>query len=260
MSTPDWKRRYTMKEYEDPPINALLPMDMRARSTLNLFKTRTPHVVENALELAKYAGDDNDAVEFKKQRKTVIDFLEPQYQRIMTAHGHLANFIKEKGKIVGLHDEDYDERDPEAQTERMGSALEGALLLNKYGQAFHRDLTPEVELLVSLHQDVFDAYYEDETREKELATVYEQLRAQQCWYLWQRAFRDAAKDMQEQHLAIRDARKVLFSCDEVGSDKGCEIDAEEWRNDERLDLKGDYNDFDVVSDGASIFDFSLSEE
>ncbi|CZR58970.1 uncharacterized protein PAC_08862 [Phialocephala subalpina] len=180
------------------PINALLPMDMRAWSNLNLFKTLTPHPVENALQLAKYADDDNDVVEFKKQRKAI-----------------------EKGKSAGLGDYDvFNAHDIEAQANKMNAILEGTMLLARYG-------------------------------EEELTTVYEKWRGSQTG-IWC----SARSGMQHQHLAIRRARKAPFSCDAIGTDKGCEIDTEEWRSDERFDWYHDDTDVapdDDLSDYGSLY-------
>ncbi|KAF8859643.1 hypothetical protein BDZ45DRAFT_354042 [Acephala macrosclerotiorum] len=234
----------------------MLSLDRRARSTLNLFKTRTPHPVEHALELAKYASDENDAEEFKKQRKIILEFLEPQYQRIMEANNKLATFIRGKGRYAGLYGNDHNmyvsPEDKEGTADRMKHALEGTKLLQSYANAFQRDLTPEVELLVNLHHDIFTAYYGKEERGKELANVYEQLRGPQNWYILREGFECSANDMKVQHLAIRRARKALFEFDRTGTDTGCEIDAEAWRKDGRFDWGNGDSDLASV-DGSDFY-------
>lgn len=49
-----------------------------------------------------------------------------------------------------------------------------------------------------------------------------------------RLFKLVAQDMDEQYLKIRKARKALFVADNPNTDRGCELDAEEWRIDEKI--------------------------
>ncbi|KAF8859639.1 hypothetical protein BDZ45DRAFT_354003 [Acephala macrosclerotiorum] len=56
--------------------------------------------------------------------------------------------------------------------------LEGTSLLKEYGKAFERDVTPEIQAIIDLHQDTFDSYYEDMKRERSMKRMSKALRRQ----------------------------------------------------------------------------------
>jgi hypothetical protein len=51
------------------------------------------HPVEKALEWVKYETEFEDNVKFKEKRAEVLEYLEPQYQCIMTASTNIREFI-----------------------------------------------------------------------------------------------------------------------------------------------------------------------
>lgn len=57
-----------------PAPSTFLPQKRRVRKFMNPLKTVVAHPVEHALELAKFACDENDIEEFKTQRKFVLEY------------------------------------------------------------------------------------------------------------------------------------------------------------------------------------------
>lgn len=212
------------------PIDAMCT-DKTPLAALNPFKTKDCHPVEHALELAKYASDENDYDAFKMQRKNMLNYLEPQYQRIMAASDFLTAFVKEQKRgsdVLGTPP-----LNPKDNGEHTKQIIEGTLLLEAYAKAFVRDLSPEVRMIVRLHQDRFGDHYEDLPRETYLAKMCKAIKTE-CWDEWRKSFRRAADDMDVQYLEIREARKKLFEFDRLETDYGCDIDNERWRFDERI--------------------------
>lgn len=68
----------------------------------NCFKDPHCHPVEAAIELSCLAAEKNDVDEVKEHRKVNLEFLEPQYQRIMAASTALCEFIKDQKTPRGI--------------------------------------------------------------------------------------------------------------------------------------------------------------
>ena len=62
------------------------------------FKQEPFHPVETNLEMASIASEDNDADAFKQARSAVLEYLEPQYQRIVAQAAAMAEFVKAENR------------------------------------------------------------------------------------------------------------------------------------------------------------------
>ncbi|PVH85471.1 hypothetical protein DL98DRAFT_527476 [Cadophora sp. DSE1049] len=106
MEMPRWCDRSEFasqsRESVRPRNQSAMNVNRHPHSYLNVFKTITPHPVEAALELAKFASDENDFGAFKVQRRLITDFLEPQYQRIAAANDLWTSFVKEHETVSGI--------------------------------------------------------------------------------------------------------------------------------------------------------------
>ncbi|KUJ20142.1 uncharacterized protein LY89DRAFT_731371 [Mollisia scopiformis] len=217
IATSLWTFRHSVRE---EPVNANFCRVTRVLSDMNLFKTVKPHPVEKALELAKYASDDNDVEEFKRQRNIVLAFLELKCQRIVTARKPLADLIEEQSKVSGFINR-------QMMTTVYDSEQE------KTDKAFDRDPTQEIKILVKLHERLFDSYYkrEKETREHKLEDCYKIMRSSQILDDWRSSFEEATQDMKERHLQIQATRKALLLSDLESADTGFDIVTEKrWKN------------------------------
>lgn len=205
---------------------------------LDLFKTAVTHPVEKALELAKFAGDEVNSGKFKTQRKIILLFLEPQYQRITAARALLKEFVDKQTHYTGalgegkcFFEKEHWEVVSTLARENIFRAIQGTLLLESYAKAFTRDLTPDVAVIIRLHQESFDARYADLPREQLLRKLSKAVSLQD-WVSWQGVFKKVVDDMEEQYLCIEKARKALFDFDVA--DRGCDIDIDSSKSDERI--------------------------
>ncbi|KAH6715263.1 hypothetical protein BKA61DRAFT_673235 [Leptodontidium sp. MPI-SDFR-AT-0119] len=227
------------------PDNAFLPMSPLDLKLLNPFKASVTHPVENALELAKFACDENDLQDFKLQRKTVLEYLEPQYKRIAISIYLLRSFVKKHKEIVDgkpdiLHRHALYFSQKWAEIgEEMEDIVEAMILVEDCTKAFVRDLTPEIRRLVRLHQERFDKCYDGNCRESNMAILREAYN-DGCARRWYCSLKRAADSVVKQYLSIRKSRKELFDFDagEIG-DRGCEIDIETWRDDEVINWESE---------------------
>lgn len=152
--------------------------------------------------------------------------METQYQRIIVADSQLSTWIERNNVTdIGVLDEEllFDKVQSYHQPALISVINKGSWLLRQYGKTFERDVTPEVQRIIDLHQGTFDAYYEDMQRERSMNRMYKAL-ANQNLLLWRECFETAAVDMKTQFLQIREARKHLFDFDQQGTDYGCDID------------------------------------
>ncbi|KAG4423301.1 hypothetical protein IFR04_003535 [Cadophora malorum] len=71
-------------QFEDP-----------GRTISSKLQSELKLVIQSTLELAKFASDETDFETFIDQRKIIVEFLEPQYQRIAAANDLWTSFVKE---------------------------------------------------------------------------------------------------------------------------------------------------------------------
>jgi len=210
----------------------------------NPYQYNRMHPVEEHLLLAKEAIDKNDRELFNSERKIILDYLEPQYQRIAKLMDHFVEVVKEV-KVTGgiLGDSLYGNF---IQLQRV----EVHLLLEDLAATFTRDVTPRIRVLMRGYKAIMDQTYNTLDRERCLKAMNASLDVDD--YLlqrpnrlnvpvrenrhreWQYYFRVAGADMDRQWLEIRKARRGLFEFDRDGEARGCDIDVEEWRFDELI--------------------------
>lgn len=213
------------------------------------------HPVEAALEAASIASEDNDLSPFKVARKLVIEFLEPQYRRIVDASLQLNVLVKNKKREGSMFEAgcDYNSSVPASfryargrshigfddsdlwALEIFGSPVDLVIRLENYAKSFTRDLTPQVERYIRVRKRQFELSYSTLPREallRELDAEMEAFNSMPTDNLIE-IFKRAVDDMDKQYLEIRRARKALFDHD-MG-DWGVELDLELWRCDEMVD-------------------------
>jgi hypothetical protein len=208
------------------------------------YDRKHPHPVENHLLIAKQASHDDDRELFKSERKIILDYLEPQYQRISKLMDKFVETVKAEKVTGGIIGESlYGDF---SQIHRV----EFHLLLEDLAAAFNRDVPPRIRALFRAYKFITDQTYETLDRERCLKAMNASLDVDD--YLlqrpnrlnvpvrenrhreWQYYFRVAGADMDRQWLEIRKARRGLFAFDRDGAARGCDIDVEEWRFDEAI--------------------------
>ncbi|PVH85459.1 hypothetical protein DL98DRAFT_511501 [Cadophora sp. DSE1049] len=239
MGTVRWYRRADMAFMPAP--NKFLRQKRIDRMFINPFKTSVTHPVEQALELPNSLAMKMTWT-ISSCSAVIPEYLEPQYQRIADLMDQLRAFVnKQKGEVDGrpgiLSPDAIFQRDEFADIgEQMEDLLEGTILLEDCAKAFVRDLSPEVRRLVRLYQERFDGEYDTHCRDRPLKELNKTFLSAD-WQGWCYDFKCAAKDMMEQYLRIREARKKLFEGDVSISEQdcACDISLETWRCDQVLD-------------------------
>ena len=122
------------------------------------FKQYSLHPVEDALELACIASEEEDPQSFKTQRKIVLEYLEPQYRRIITTATILTEFIKAEKTNLGLFDANH--HSPNSWEVEQQRFAEAVLLIEDFAKAFNRDMPYETRVNIRIRQREFDLSYE----------------------------------------------------------------------------------------------------
>jgi hypothetical protein len=124
--------------------------------------------VEEALDLARIATELEDVVGFKEKRGEALEYLEPQYQRIMTTSTNIREFIhrqKRRGGVFDLNDGSCHYCPACSHEEQkfchlqIDPVAEGLVLLEQYAASFVRDAPVEVLREIKKQQREFDSHY-----------------------------------------------------------------------------------------------------
>lgn len=249
------------------------------KSTPNPYQTKAPnpiqysnpfgpsddnyqsHPVTRHLSGAAAAVRRHDIAAFREQRKAVIEFLEPQYMRIVCEARTFIEFLnldgKENGKryciweaiatLQGLAD-DF-ERDKSKTSLSYGAVLkkfasidyaEALVVLEEYAEAFNRDIPHETRKQIARIRFEYNSHYD--IMEREVAIRKLQRMVVNMVSPWQgepgrfkQLYMIAANDMQKQFVEIRQARKRLFEDDGFRNAKECPIDLGLEMEDKEID-------------------------
>jgi hypothetical protein len=196
------------------------------------------HPVEEGLRDAAKASYFNRLDAFNQKRAIVLDYLEPQYQKVVAATLALTNFIKEnkqKGKI-------FDPNRCSMIDEDLALAV---ILIEDLEQSFRRDMPHSTMAFIRGKQDQFELQYDVLPREallKQMKLKFNQVMNNSTervymeneWISVVDLMKLAVEDMEAQYLEIRAARRRLFESD-IKGDSECAIDVESSRCDEKID-------------------------
>ncbi|KAF4617086.1 hypothetical protein G7Y89_g15064 [Cudoniella acicularis] len=159
-------------------------------TTLNPYQFECFHPVESNLHLAKEASNGNEISTFKNYRKEVLQFLEPQYQRIIAASKNLHAFIKREKTGAGVldaHPPDHAIYDPRHD----GIRVEGTLLVEDFASSFTRDVTPEIRLVMRKYRWIMENITANMDREVSLKRLNVALDMEDTDN-WERYFKEVA--------------------------------------------------------------------
>lgn len=206
------------------------------QNALNPFKCTPLHPVEDAIELATIASDEEHLQELKANRKRVLDYLEPQYQRVMKASTSLISFIKEhKRDNLDLFDPNFVSSKCEDRAIFRVACIKGYLLLRECVESFRRDIPFSTKENIALNAHDFKIKYKSLPRDigiKRLKYLIEQQDFDFDVFI--KVFKEVVDDMERQYREIRSARRKLFEFDTLNR-RGCDIDEELWRYDGEID-------------------------
>ncbi|KAE8447264.1 hypothetical protein EG329_010958 [Mollisiaceae sp. DMI_Dod_QoI] len=197
------------------------------------------HLVELGLKWASMAAERDDIDMFLQARNDTLEYLERQYQRIVTASRMISDFAKENKIDGGLFDANHGSSEPF----ETASAAQSLVLLENYANSFDRESPGITENYIRSMQCSYDAFYASTERGALLGKLGKALEAASGiggTYLRETVFLDFAKtfkllvdNMDTQYFEIRSARKMLYRNDDI--DYPSHIDFELWRCDELID-------------------------
>lgn len=193
-------------------------------TTPNPYRGERYHPVEEALcEIISAIQFRRQDVEFfKEQRAIVLQYLEPQYEKIITGCKIVNSFVKDEQMAGGLFDVDLQ---PNAQflhrceTDHLAQAL---LLLEDYAVSFERCMPFHIRCHFNTLKTKLDKINNAMPREKAIAHLHEAFDSDNFRYFVE-DFKVACDDMDMQFIEIRTARKQIFAWD-VSNDWGCGFD------------------------------------
>jgi len=195
------------------------------------YKGNPHHPVENALDYASAACELGKVSTFLKARKAVLEYLEPQYRRILECSLQLLEYIKQH-KVA----ESFLSAVAPSPIFSGPPPAEAMLRLGDYANAFVRDVPWEIRLRMRDLQRIFGLPYAKLPREALMHQLTSLFDSGDFSHLsipeFTNLFKLAVDDMDTQMLEIRKARKELF--DKDFEDLGHDVDLELWRCDEKV--------------------------
>ncbi|CAG8952678.1 hypothetical protein HYFRA_00008920 [Hymenoscyphus fraxineus] len=170
------------------------------------------HPVEKNLMAAKLEAGKNHVSAFKALRKSVLEYLENQYQRITKAAGDLSNFVLTQKSTYGLFDPNTRHLPVYLNGDTQSGVLTAMVLLENYSTSFKRDMPLETKMQCYSLDYSFSSLYgmmEPNFQFERVVRAFEasDLRDFVKWY------QNAVDLFDEQYLEIRAARKQLFKFD-----------------------------------------------
>ncbi|PVH73864.1 hypothetical protein DL98DRAFT_606106 [Cadophora sp. DSE1049] len=128
-------------------------------SSPNPFKDQHTHPVEAALMRARAASDAEDIEAFKNERSFILEYLEPQFRRLLSADSRIVEFIKFEKRPHRLVESHTDlHRHAEDYQRAMAEAM---LLTEGLGAAMERDMPYEISISMRLNQYFYKTIYSD---------------------------------------------------------------------------------------------------
>ncbi|KAK6594911.1 hypothetical protein H4I96_10642 [Botrytis cinerea] len=204
-----------------------------------MHKPRDPtiqssHPVESCLRHAEILSSSNyNPRAFKLERASIIQYLEPQYQRAKLACLDLTEFIKWEKRKEGM-------LSPKLSREWHSSkiAAEAILLLERYEKALQRDFPyyDQIKHRDNLRKEI--SFYNNLPRNVLMRQATDAFDAMN-WQFFTSCFKRVVDDLDKQFMEMRSARKELFEDDEA-IDTGCDIELDsnmcidmiDWTKDE----------------------------
>lgn len=214
--------------------NFTLPPRRRYESP---FKALPYHPVEKGLVHAAYGHETNNPRIFKTARAQILNYLEPQYQRIVAAFLAVVSF---EASSEGIFEPDseidrYNTRSLEPMRRQFS---EFRVLLDNYAQSFVRDAPHETQINIRAIQPSFDLAYSGMRREFLFKKIDGSMKFTSHTSAKElaRLFREVVWEMDEQFREIQETREVLFAGDS-SDDRGCNIELSTRQCNEAMDYK-----------------------
>jgi hypothetical protein len=180
--------------------------------------------MSSTLSDAYVAVTENEDVRFKDQRVSILNRLEPQYQRIAAAYRSMAAFVEHEKLRGGI----FEKLDPVYIYPDVwwNKHYKCVALLEEYADALKiRDTMIEDQAEIEIQQAFLESHY----RTLQAESAIRELR----WILdgekhfgFRDLFKRALDDLDSQYMIICKARSALYSCDKL-NEPGCTIGLDE---------------------------------
>ncbi|KAF7953437.1 uncharacterized protein EAE97_000836 [Botrytis byssoidea] len=223
------------------------------KSTPNPYKTKTTnpiqfsnpfgpqdnnyksHPVNRHLSNVAAAVRRHDIIALRNNRRAVIEYLEPQYTRILSQVQRFREYTEKQNKKFGiwkgvsiLEKQILDQRvegnsalnpHPEKRTTSIDFS-EALVILEEYAESFTRDFPLETRRQIALIRYEYYGHYEIMEREVAMRKLQEMVVEmphpfEEAAVEFKKWYMRAANDMQRQFLEIRSARRRLIEDDGV---------------------------------------------
>lgn len=207
------------------------------REIQNPYAEEPKHPVEAGMMKANLLTTGQSKEPFLEERDAVLEYLEPQYQKITAGASATAEFIKRRKKTGLFFDPQVVGEIPYLGATDLAGAM---IVLEDYAKAFERDVPPWTRKNIRAMQHEFDIHYSTMTREgllKQMSgwmvSLARETLSVEKLNEFREAFKAAVDDMDSQYLEIRRARKALFDYDDARGSFA--IDLELGLCDEKID-------------------------
>ncbi|TGO26384.1 hypothetical protein BPAE_0061g00560 [Botrytis paeoniae] len=247
-------------------------------STPNLYKTKTPnpiqfsnpfgpqdnnyksHPVNRNLSNAAAAVRRHDIIALRNNRKAVIEYLEPQYTRILEKVKKFREYTEKQNTNFGIWRgvSILEKQMLDSQREGGNSALnwpsnihpekrtksidfsEALVVLEEYAASFTRDIPLETRRQIALIRYEYYGHYEIMEREVALRKLQKMVVEmpqpfEEAAVEFKKLYIVAANDMQKQFLEIRRARRRLVEDDNVRGRREFPVDFSMGLEDREID-------------------------
>lgn len=161
-------------------------------------------------------------------RAVVLEYIEPQYQRMMLAYDSLVQFVAEQKNLKGMLF-DHVQSDLYHGTWYLA---EGVILLTELAKSLCREVPQNLKWRFIVGSETLKDIYDDYSRELMLRDLYRKVKGGKLTFSKVELFQEAVEEMEGQYQEIREARKALFEHDLHEPD--CEIDPEISRSDAKI--------------------------
>lgn len=199
--------------------------DLRTSQSPFTERFHRMHPLEHALHCAEDASTQNAEIAFKLHRTTILNYLEPQYGRIVAAADGLRRFVIQQTDIEGIlvrtNNKDYVAA---LQDEVFGV---GVMILKRYMEALERDVPLAIKTRLALKSKWYNLHYEKLNSEKLMKELENLVESDKLSGQFIRAFKRAADRIEMHRHEIQAARKALFDSD---SFEGGRWDEEDTRS------------------------------
>ncbi|KAB8296716.1 hypothetical protein EYC80_002136 [Monilinia laxa] len=227
------------------------------------------HPVTRHLSSAASAVRTHDVVAMMGERKTVVDYLESQYRRMVCESEKFGEFVDKQNKRYGVWDgivrlqceinryaetmrTDTDPGNKEVLKQDFIQRLkhrirsidftEALVVLEEYAKAFNRDIPHETRKQIARVRFEYEGHYNIMEREVAIRKLQQMVvdipkSLDDAAVRFKELYMIAANDMQKQYLEIREARKRLFEDEVVGDVWECPIDLQMELDDRKIDWK-----------------------